>query len=98
MAGGGVVTFACDGTITLASTITNDYDTTLDGSGHQVTISGYGDAGVCVNTNVSFTLVNLTVADAISLGGSGIHNLGGTVNLTGVTFRANTATNATAAG
>src|ERR1039458_7126575 len=40
MAGGGVVTFACDGTITLASTITNENDTALDGSGHNVTISG----------------------------------------------------------
>ena len=36
MAGGGMVTFACDGTITLASTITNVSNTTLDGSGRQV--------------------------------------------------------------
>jgi hypothetical protein len=40
MAGGGIVTFACDGTITLASTITNSIDTVIDGTGHQVTISG----------------------------------------------------------
>jgi hypothetical protein len=40
MAGGGTVLFACDGTITLARTITNFFDTTLDGTGHQITISG----------------------------------------------------------
>src|SRR5664279_3083729 len=40
MAGGGAVTFACDGRILLANTITNVIDTTLDASGRQVTISG----------------------------------------------------------
>jgi hypothetical protein len=39
MAGGGTVTFACDGTIALANTMTNAADTTLDASGHQITIS-----------------------------------------------------------
>jgi hypothetical protein len=92
MAGGGVVTFACDGTILLASSITNASVTTLDGSGHQVTVSGYGAPVFVVNTNVSFTVVNLVVANTTSLGGSGILNLGGTVDLTGVTFRSNTAT------
>ena len=40
MAGGGKVTFACDGTISLSGTITNSHDTVLDGAGHQITISG----------------------------------------------------------
>src|ERR1035437_6455149 len=93
MSVGGTVTFGFDGTILLANTITNVISgTTLDGSGHQVTISGYGAAVFSVNPNVSFTVVNLVVADTTSLGGSGILNLGGTVNLTGVTFRSNTAT------
>src|ERR1039458_8630961 len=93
MAGGGAVAFACDGTITLAGTITNNIDLTLDGSGHQVTISGSNAVRVFyVNTNVTFTAVNLTIAAASSLGGSAILNLGGNVNLTGVTFRSNTAT------
>jgi hypothetical protein len=93
MAGGGTVTFSCDGTILLANTITNVSDTTLDASGRQVTISGNKAVRVFyVNTNVSFTLVNLTVANGTSLGGSAILNLGGTVNLTGVSFRSNTAT------
>src|SRR5262245_28050272 len=52
MAGGGTVTFACDGTITLASTITNTLDTVLDASGRQATISGGGSVRVfCNETN-----------------------------------------------
>ena len=93
MAGGGAVTFACDGTITLASTITNVNDTTLDGSGRQVTISGHSAVRVfSIATNVHFSVVNMTIADGTSLGGSAILNLGGIVNLDGVAFRSNTAT------
>ncbi len=92
MVGGGAVTFACDGTILLANTISNVSDTTLDGSGRQVTITGNNAVRVfCVNTNVTFTAINLTIAGATSRGGSAILNLGGTVNLTGVSFRSNTA-------
>src|SRR5271165_3713697 len=40
LAGGGMVTFACDGVITLSGTKTLSTDTVLDGSGHSVTISG----------------------------------------------------------
>jgi hypothetical protein len=94
MALGGTVTFAFDGTILLANPITNVIDTRLDGSGRQVTISGNNAVRVFyVNTNVNFTVLNLTIADAKSQGGSAILNLGGTVDLTGVTFRSNTAIN-----
>ena len=92
MAGGGIVTFACDGTITLGSTITNSWNTVLDGNGQEITISGSNATRVfCNNTNVSFTLINLTIADGNSLGGSAILNLGGTVDLTTVSLRSNTA-------
>jgi hypothetical protein len=40
LSGGGTVTFTCSGTITLTSTITIASDTTIDGSGQAVTISG----------------------------------------------------------
>jgi pectate lyase len=40
LSGGGTVTFSCSGTITLTSTITIASDTTIDGSGQAVTISG----------------------------------------------------------
>src|SRR5260370_24251243 len=42
LAGGGTVTFACDGTITLSNTITIAADTVLDATGRAVTISGNG--------------------------------------------------------
>jgi hypothetical protein len=93
MTGGGTVVFACDGTITLASTITNIDDTVLDGSGRQVTVSGGNAVRVfSIATNVNFAAINLTIADGKSLGGSAILNLGGTVNLTEVTLRSNTVT------
>lgn len=92
MAGGGKVTFACDGTITLAKTITNTIDTLLDASGHQVTISGSNAVRVFyVNTNVVFALANLTVANGRAASGAGIFNAGGTVNLTNCTFSGNSA-------
>jgi hypothetical protein len=92
LAVGGTVTFACDGTILLVSTITNVSDTRLDGSGHQVTIGGNKAVRVFYNdTNASLTVVNLTIANGASLGGSAILNLGGSVNLAGVTFLSNTA-------
>ncbi len=93
VAGGGTVTFACGGTILLAHTITNASDTSIDGSGYGVTISGNKAVRVfCVTTNVSFTAINLTIADGASLGGSAILNLGGTANLAGVSFLDHTAT------
>lgn len=92
LTGGGLVTFACDGTIPLSSTITNSWDVALDGSGHQITISGNAAVRVfLVHTNVTVTMLHLTIANGASLGGSAILNLGGTVNLTAVSFQANTA-------
>ena len=92
MAGGGEVRFACDGTIVLASTLTNLADTVLDGSGHQVTISG-GDAVrvLWVPTNVSLGVVNLTIAHGLGRMGGGILNSGGRVSLSGVQMLANRA-------
>ena len=93
MVAGGTVIFACDGTITLANTISISLDTVLDASGHRITISGNDAVQVFqVNTNVNFTLANLMIADGTSAGGSAILNLGGTVSLTGVALQANTAT------
>ncbi len=94
MSVGGTVTFACDGTITLASTITNTADTTLDASGHQITISGNGAVRVFyVSGNVNFSVINLTVANGFCNDwGAGILNDGGMVNLIGVTFTGNRVT------
>jgi hypothetical protein len=93
LAGGGMVNFACDGTITLASTITNMVDAVLDGSGHQVTISGNNAVRVfSVATNVNFTVVDLTIANGQSTDGAGVFNDGGALVFTGTTFLSNIAT------
>ena len=90
MAGGGTVTFACDGTITLTGTITNMLDTVLDAAGHQVTVSGGDSVRVfCVSTNMTFSLNHLTIAHGRSTNGAGLLNAGGTVNATNTTFDGN---------
>jgi hypothetical protein len=92
MVGGGTVTFACDGTITLASTVTNLLDTTLDGTGHLVTISGGNAVRVFyIPTNIHFSTINLTIANGASQKGAGIFNAGGVLRLVATTFRANAA-------
>ena len=65
LAGGGTVTFSCSGTITLTATITIAADTTIDGSGQNVTISGNHAVPVFyVSSGVTLSLNALTVADA----------------------------------
>jgi hypothetical protein len=94
LTGGGTVTFACDGTITLANTISNLLNTVIDGSGHQITISGGNAVRVFyVATNVNFTVVNLTVANGQSTDGAGVFNDGGELVFTAATFWSNIATN-----
>ena len=92
LAGGGAVTFACDGTIVLSSTLSNSLDTVLDGANHQVTISGGTRVRVFyVGTNVHVSLLNLTVADGFARNGAGIFNDGGSTVLSNVIVRNNTA-------
>lgn len=92
MAQGGLVTFACDGVITLTTPIEVDRDTEMDGMGHAVTLSGGGGTRVFqVASNVSFGVSKLAIADGRSAGGSAVLNLGGRVTLWEVTLRSNTA-------
>jgi len=92
----GTVTFACDGTITLANTISNSVNTVLNGTGHQITISGNTAVRVFyVNTGTSLTLSNLTIANGYSTEGGAIFNLGTNV-IDNCTFRQNSATTFTA--
>jgi hypothetical protein len=91
MAGGGSVTFACDGVVMLTGTITIASDTALDANGHQVTISGNNAVRVfSVETNVNFTVDNLTLANGSSDSGAAIVNAG-TVRAINCVFSANTA-------
>ena len=92
MAGGGTVTFACHGTITLANTVVIGANTMLDGRGQEVTLSGGNAIQVFyINTNISLTLVDLTIAGGLSTTGYGgaIYNEG-TFNATNCRLVANT--------
>jgi hypothetical protein len=69
---GGNVTFTGDGTIFLSQTVVISQDTTLDGTGHSVTISGSNAVRVfTVNSNIHFTLKNLTIANGLNTGAAG---------------------------
>ncbi len=72
LAGGGTVTFACSGTIVLTNTIMVSADTTIDGSGQSVTISGNNAVQVFrVDSGIALNLNGLTVARGNTIGGSG---------------------------
>jgi uncharacterized repeat protein (TIGR03803 family) len=94
MAGGGAVTFACDGTIVLSATITASTDVALDGAGHQVTISGGNAVRVFyVSSNVTFGAANLTIANGMDAGcGAAIFNAGGAVCLLNALIQSNSVT------
>jgi predicted outer membrane repeat protein len=71
--GGGAVTFACSGTITLSDTITIDDDTTIDGSGQDITISGNSAVRVfTVVVGATLNLHRLTVANGHAENGGGV--------------------------
>jgi hypothetical protein len=98
LTGGGTVTFSCSGTITLTATITIAADTTIDGSGQTVTISGNHAVPVFFvisgNSGVTLNLNKVTVANGYSINGDGagifIMTLG-TVTVSDSTFADNSA-------
>jgi len=93
MLGGGVVTFACDGTIRLSSPLSVLTDTVLDGNSHKVTISGNGAVRlVYVSTDVRLTILNLSFTDGVSPNGGALFNAGGSVYATNCVFTGNRAT------
>ncbi|TAL05013.1 MAG: hypothetical protein EPO07_04340, partial [Verrucomicrobia bacterium] len=78
LSGGGTVTFAVDGTITLTSEKNIAADTVLDATGHTVTISGGNSVRMfSVADSTSLTLVHLTLANGrTSTNGGAIYNRG----------------------
>src|ERR1039458_5675283 len=69
LAGGGTVTFDCDGVIVLSNTIVIATNTILDASGHNMIISGNEAKRIfTVNTNVNFILKNLVLANGFAIG------------------------------
>ena len=92
LAGGGTVTFTCSGTITLGSTITISSDTTIDGTGQNVTISGGNAIGVfAVQAGVKFSVNKFTIANGNSSYGGGIYSYHGTVTVSNSTFSGDSA-------
>ena len=93
LAGGGTVTFSCSGTITLTTEITIATDTTIDGSGQNVTISGNHAVRVfTVPSGITLSLNELTIANGAvpsSEEGGGIFMDGGTLNVNNSTFSDN---------
>lgn len=90
--GGGPVTFSCSGTITMTSFYILETDTTIDGSGEEVTISGGNNVQLfTVDNGVTLNLVDLTVADARGgsySSGAAVNN-SGTLTTDQVIFRGN---------
>jgi uncharacterized repeat protein (TIGR01451 family) len=95
LAGGGTVTFSCGGTITLTTEITIATDTTIDGSGQNVTISGNNAVRVFqVNPGVTLGLSRLTVAN----GAVGMYDYGGGVMNSGTLILNNSTLSGNGAG
>ncbi|HWW00972.1 MAG TPA: choice-of-anchor Q domain-containing protein [Candidatus Acidoferrum sp.] len=105
MSGGGLITFACDGTISLTNEIAVTLDTLLDASGHQVLLSGRGvNRMFTVNAGRTLTLTHLvlqnglaTATNGTSAGptgtgaGGAILNQGGTLSTADCWFQSNVA-------
>jgi predicted outer membrane repeat protein len=96
LAGGGTVTFTCSGTITLTAEILITADTTIDGSGQTVILSGNKAVRVFrVNNGITLSLNRLTVADGYvdlydgTPRGAGILNSGCTLIISNSTISGN---------
>lgn len=90
--GGGVVTLACDGVLTLAEPIVVTADTVIDGSGHTIAISGNHKVRVFeVVPGVRLEMLNVGVTQGRHSMGAGLYNRGGTVVLREVQFTGNEA-------
>src|SRR5437773_2576124 len=95
LSGGGTVTFACDGTITITTTKSISAATILDASGHYVTISGNNSVRLFnVNLAVNFSVYNLTLANGKSTNGGAIYN-SGTLVISNSVFSGNSVSNST---
>jgi predicted outer membrane repeat protein len=97
----GTVQFTADCSITLSSTITLRRNVTIDGNGHQVTISGGHTAQMAgvevfsINSGVNVTLNDLTISNGNATNsqydtGGGVQSYG-TLTITNCTFSNNTA-------
>jgi hypothetical protein len=99
MAASPTVTFDCNGVIGLTNTIAITNTTTIDGTGHTITLSGGNAVRLfTVNAGKTASFINVTLANGYSVGatsqpgmGGAINNNGGTVALMGCTVVSNAA-------
>ena len=94
LAGGGRVTFACDGEIALSQSLDFLQDTALDASGRSISISGSNSVRVLfVHSNVAVSLTGLEIKAGVSSNGAAAFVQGGRLTLSNVWFSGNVATN-----
>jgi hypothetical protein len=102
LVGGGLVTFASDGTIPLAGTLIITNATTINAAGHVVTLSGNNAVRVfTINAGKNLSLFNLTIAHGLAAGtngtaggigqGGAVQSTGGTLVASNCQFLANSA-------
>jgi len=92
LTGGGTVSFSCSGTIAVTWPITIATDTSIDGSGQAVIISGHKSGAVFfVNPGIRLSLNRLTIADGMGPLGGGIYNNEGVLTVSNSTFSGNDA-------
>ena len=92
LTGGGTVTFACSGTITLTHAKTIAANTTIDGGGQDVIISGNNTTDLFfVNNGVVLNLSHLTLANGDGFGSpnAAVFNNRGTLNVSDSIFSEN---------
>ncbi|MEI7901877.1 MAG: IPT/TIG domain-containing protein, partial [bacterium] len=94
-----VVNFGFDGTVNITGTKAIIADTTLDGTGHNVTLDGGNTVRLfTVNPGVRLVLRKLTLANGQGITGGGVNNKGGIVTAVDCTFIHNTASGTWDAG
>src|SRR4029077_8043049 len=77
LTGGGLVTFACDGVLTLSNTCVITNNTALDAGAHAITISGNNSVRIFqVPSASSLALTNLTLANGQATNGGAVYNEG----------------------
>ena len=102
LAGGGAVTFTCSGTITVTTTKTIAINTTIDGTGENVIISGGNSVRIfVVDPGITLNLIRIVFQEgfANNLNGGAISTgIGSVLSIDTCVFALNAASGATASG
>ena len=80
---GGVILFACNGTIPFTSPISVTKTVTIESAGYSVTLDGQSKSQIFRVTAGKLTLVDLTLQNAAVTGGKGISGVAGTNGVAG---------------